>query len=238
MLEEQHRTPRRIVEQAVEIAQVPQGFQVGSHRSFDRIRAWCSSKPAVIRSTPAGAGPGHTVQRLELPMSPWRRRLRVLVPCGLWPPRSRPRRPAQQPPPIGIAPVTLTAGPYVFDTAEQHKIAVSVVARGLAHPFSLAFLPDGDALVTERGGRLRRGAQRHRRARADAGARRGAGRGRARDARRSGPAACRKWRCTRSSRRTAGCTSPTTRPATRCRRRRAPASRPSRWPAAPSTARR
>ena len=40
---------------------------------------------------------------------------------------------AQQPPPIGIAPVTLAAGPYVFDTAEQHKIAVSVVARGLLH---------------------------------------------------------------------------------------------------------
>jgi glucose/arabinose dehydrogenase len=32
---------------------------------------------------------------------------------------------------------------------------VSVVARGLAHPFSLAFLPNGDALVTERGARLR-----------------------------------------------------------------------------------
>jgi glucose/arabinose dehydrogenase len=62
---------------------------------------------------------------------------------------------AQQPPQIGIAPVTLTAGPYLFDTAEQHKLAVSVVARGLAHPFSLAFLPDGDALITERGGRLR-----------------------------------------------------------------------------------
>ena len=57
-------------------------------------------------------------------------------------------------PPIGIAPVTLSAGPYTFDTAEQHKIRVVVVARGLAHPFSLAFLPDGDALVTERGTRF------------------------------------------------------------------------------------
>lgn len=62
---------------------------------------------------------------------------------------------AQQPPPIGIAPVTLSAGPYTFDTAEQHKIRVVIVARGLAHPFSLAFLPNGDALVTERGTRLR-----------------------------------------------------------------------------------
>src|SRR5688572_21833481 len=58
-------------------------------------------------------------------------------------------------PQIGIAPVTLTAGPYSFDTAEQHRLKVSIVARGLAHPFSLAFLPNGDALVTERGVRLR-----------------------------------------------------------------------------------
>jgi glucose/arabinose dehydrogenase len=58
-------------------------------------------------------------------------------------------------PQIGIAPVTLSAGPYTFDTAEQHKIRVVVVARGLARPFSLAFLPNGDALVTERGARLR-----------------------------------------------------------------------------------
>src|SRR5262245_1571184 len=58
-------------------------------------------------------------------------------------------------PQIGIAPVALTAGPYTFDTAEVHKIRVVVVARGLVHPFSLAFLPNGDALVTERGTKLR-----------------------------------------------------------------------------------
>ncbi|HEU4688666.1 MAG TPA: PQQ-dependent sugar dehydrogenase [Vicinamibacterales bacterium] len=58
-------------------------------------------------------------------------------------------------PQIGIAPVTLGNTPYTFDTAEQHKIRVIVVARGLAHPFSLAFLPNGDALITERGARLR-----------------------------------------------------------------------------------
>jgi aldose sugar dehydrogenase len=58
-------------------------------------------------------------------------------------------------PQIGIAPVTLTAGPYSFDTAEQHRLKVTIVARGLAHPFSLAFLPNGDALVSERGVRLR-----------------------------------------------------------------------------------
>jgi glucose/arabinose dehydrogenase len=62
---------------------------------------------------------------------------------------------AQQPQNIGVAPVVLRAEPYTFDTAEQHGIKVSTVARGLAHPFSLAFLPNGDALVTERGARLR-----------------------------------------------------------------------------------
>jgi aldose sugar dehydrogenase len=58
-------------------------------------------------------------------------------------------------PQIGIVPIVLSDKPYTFDTAEQHRIRVVVVARGLAHPFSLAFLPNGDALVTERGARLR-----------------------------------------------------------------------------------
>jgi glucose/arabinose dehydrogenase len=62
---------------------------------------------------------------------------------------------AQQQPPLGIAAVNLTAGPYVFDTAEQHKIRVVAVAQGLKHPFSLAFLPNGDALISERGGQMR-----------------------------------------------------------------------------------
>lgn len=62
---------------------------------------------------------------------------------------------AQQPPPIGIAAVTVGDGPYVFDTAEQHRLRVVVVARGLVHPFAVAVLPNGDALVTERGARLR-----------------------------------------------------------------------------------
>ena len=56
---------------------------------------------------------------------------------------------------IGVAPVTLTESAYVFDTAEQHKIRVVVVAKGLNHPFSVALLPSGDALVSERGGALR-----------------------------------------------------------------------------------
>jgi len=62
---------------------------------------------------------------------------------------------SQQKPPIGLPHVDLGPGPFIFDTAEQHKIRVSVVARGLVHPWSLAFLPDGNMLVTERPGRLR-----------------------------------------------------------------------------------
>lgn len=61
---------------------------------------------------------------------------------------------AQQPP-IGIPVPPLAAGPFTFDTAEQHKIRVTILARGLAHPWSMAFLPDGSMLVTERPGRLR-----------------------------------------------------------------------------------
>ena len=62
---------------------------------------------------------------------------------------------AQQRPPIGIPHVSLGDGPFTFDTAEQHKIQVVVAAKGLSHPWSVAFLPNGDMLVTERAGRLR-----------------------------------------------------------------------------------
>jgi glucose/arabinose dehydrogenase len=62
---------------------------------------------------------------------------------------------AQQQPDLGPRPVTVASTPYTFDTAEQHGIKVSVVARGLNHPFSLAFLPNGDALVAERSAGLR-----------------------------------------------------------------------------------
>jgi glucose/arabinose dehydrogenase len=62
---------------------------------------------------------------------------------------------AQQQPRIGVPVPPLGAGPWVFDTAEQHKIRVSVVTRGLSHPWAIAFLPDGGMLITERPGRLR-----------------------------------------------------------------------------------
>jgi glucose/arabinose dehydrogenase len=48
----------------------------------------------------------------------------------------------------------LPAGPLTIDTAEQGQVTVRVL-KGLSHPWSLAFMPDGNALVTERPGRLR-----------------------------------------------------------------------------------
>ncbi|HLH44189.1 MAG TPA: PQQ-dependent sugar dehydrogenase [Bryobacteraceae bacterium] len=47
-------------------------------------------------------------------------------------------------------------GPWTYVTYERNtRISVSVVSKGLSHPWSLAFLPDGDLLITERPGRLR-----------------------------------------------------------------------------------
>jgi glucose/arabinose dehydrogenase len=71
--------------------------------------------------------------------------------------------PAQQPPAappvarprIGYPVAPLGDGPFIFDTAEQHKIRVVVMAKGLSHPWALVFLPSGDLLITERAGQLR-----------------------------------------------------------------------------------
>jgi len=38
---------------------------------------------------------------------------------------------------------------------EQHRVQVVTLVEGLEHPWSLAFLPQGDVLITERPGRLR-----------------------------------------------------------------------------------
>jgi aldose sugar dehydrogenase len=48
----------------------------------------------------------------------------------------------------------LPAFPQVYETADL-KIRVVKVADGLANPWSLAWLPNGDLLITERAGRLR-----------------------------------------------------------------------------------
>jgi glucose/arabinose dehydrogenase len=57
--------------------------------------------------------------------------------------------------PTGLADQPLGEGPFLYHTGEQQDIRVTVFTRGLEYPYSLAFLPSGDLLVTERAGRLR-----------------------------------------------------------------------------------
>jgi glucose/arabinose dehydrogenase len=57
--------------------------------------------------------------------------------------------------PAGFEPQPIPAQPVEYDTAEVMRIRVVPVARGLVNPWSLAFLPDGTMLVTEKEGRLR-----------------------------------------------------------------------------------
>ena len=57
--------------------------------------------------------------------------------------------------PTGLADRPLPKLPMEFDTAEGQRIRVVMVTRGLTYPWSLAFLPDGGMLVTERTGKLR-----------------------------------------------------------------------------------
>ena len=57
--------------------------------------------------------------------------------------------------PTGLTRRPLPQGPMVYDTAEGQNIQVVVVTRNLEYPWSLAFLPDGSMLVTERFNRLR-----------------------------------------------------------------------------------
>jgi glucose/arabinose dehydrogenase len=54
----------------------------------------------------------------------------------------------------GIPIQPLPDGPITYTTSEGN-IRVVVLARGLANPWSLVFLPDGSMLVTENGGQLR-----------------------------------------------------------------------------------
>jgi glucose/arabinose dehydrogenase len=54
--------------------------------------------------------------------------------------------------------LVLACAPFVAQSqfaTQEHRVRIVTVASGLAHPWSLAFLPDGRMLVTERPGRLR-----------------------------------------------------------------------------------
>ena len=48
-----------------------------------------------------------------------------------------------------------TPGAWTIQQTERHAVRVTILTDGLEHPWSLAFLPDGRMLVTERPGRLR-----------------------------------------------------------------------------------
>jgi aldose sugar dehydrogenase len=58
------------------------------------------------------------------------------------------------PPAINWPAPPLADGPIVLDTAIQHSIRLTVI-KGFNQPWSMAFLPTGPILVTERPGRLR-----------------------------------------------------------------------------------
>lgn len=55
----------------------------------------------------------------------------------------------------GLVATALPLGAQETVRSELHDFRVTVLTRGLEHPWSLAFLPDGRMLVTERPGRLR-----------------------------------------------------------------------------------
>ena len=56
---------------------------------------------------------------------------------------------------VGTAAQTVPSVPLVGQSAAYGAVTVTTVADGLENPWSLAFLPDGNMLVTERAGRLR-----------------------------------------------------------------------------------
>src|SRR5690348_5173807 len=57
--------------------------------------------------------------------------------------------------PKGLEKRALPDKPVEYETAEGERIRVTAVTKALEFPWSLAFLPDGTMLVTERSGHLR-----------------------------------------------------------------------------------
>ena len=48
----------------------------------------------------------------------------------------------------GLPPVELPERPFIINTHEISEVRVRVLTRGLSHPWSMAFLPKGDILIT------------------------------------------------------------------------------------------
>src|SRR5262245_45144450 len=59
------------------------------------------------------------------------------------------------PPPILMETPSLPGGHINFDSAEERRLRAVVITKGLQQPWSLAFLPNGEMLVTERSGQVR-----------------------------------------------------------------------------------
>jgi glucose/arabinose dehydrogenase len=80
-------------------------------------------------------------------------------PSSVWPldPETLPGAIAGIPAGTGWPSPPLGEGPFLVESVrpEHRMLRVAVVARGLEQPWSIAFLPGGDMLVTERPGRLR-----------------------------------------------------------------------------------
>lgn len=74
-------------------------------------------------------------------------------PAASQPPGAPPSAPPVRAP--GLPAVPLPDKPLILNTHSIPKVRLVVVARGLSHPWGVAFLPDGGIVVTERQGRVR-----------------------------------------------------------------------------------
>jgi aldose sugar dehydrogenase len=95
--------------------------------------AWLCSAVAGVATAAVMSSTARQAQTL----APQEQAAGLAPPAIVWPP-----------PPVPDKPVTL-------ESAEERRLRVVVVARGLEQPWSIAFLPDGSMLVTERAGRIR-----------------------------------------------------------------------------------
>jgi glucose/arabinose dehydrogenase len=108
---------------------------MGVSRSLRHVRlVWFVSAFALLLVATVGSGVGSGQQKIQMQGGI------PVAPRGLW----------------GLKGKPLPTTPMVFDTAEGQRIRVVIVTKALAFPWSAAFLPNGDMLVTEREGRLRR----------------------------------------------------------------------------------